>query len=258
MPTAAWIGLAVEDQDRVRHRPAADAHQRRIEPDDEAIDIHQERTRQRVAEFPAVSSEQEFRPDQKRDHHKGDLENGRRGEGRDHAADQHADRHRQRPLPQNLDRQIALLAMRAKRADRGRDDDRQRGSDAKLHAHVVGHLHHPENFIENRNDHAAAADTEQSGQQSGDKRAGDDQARRAWQARSQEFRTTSKAAPKNVTPRMSGRFGVRHIRRRVHNQRQRVAQDTDAGIRLDSMGRQMPPEGARAGHRAEETRAYAA
>ncbi len=45
---------------------------------------------------------------------------------------------------------------------------------------------------------------------------------------------------------------MRRIRRRVHHPRQRLAQDRNAGAGLDGIGRDMPPEGARARHGVEE------
>src|SRR6185437_9934524 len=46
--------------------------------------------------------------------------------------------------------------------------DGKRGADAKLHAHLFGHVEHPEHFIEHRHDHRAAADAEQAGKEPGD------------------------------------------------------------------------------------------
>ena len=48
--------------------------------------------------------------------------------------------------------------------DRGRHDDRDRGADAKLHAHRVGHAEHAEHLVEHRHDDGAAADAEQAGE----------------------------------------------------------------------------------------------
>jgi hypothetical protein len=54
----------------------------------------------------------------------------------------------------------------------GRDDDRERGPDAELHAHRLGDLENAEDFVQDRNDHGTAAHAEQSGEKaSGD--AGD-------------------------------------------------------------------------------------
>ena len=56
-------------------------------------------------------------------------------------------------------------------AERGRHDDRERGADAKLHAHIVGHAEHAEDFVQHRHDDGAAADAEQPGEDAGDNAA---------------------------------------------------------------------------------------
>jgi len=48
--------------------------------------------------------------------------------------------------------------------DRGRDDDRQRGADAKRHPHLQGDAGEPETFIEDRDQDSAAADPEHAGE----------------------------------------------------------------------------------------------
>jgi len=58
--------------------------------------------------------------------------------------------------------------------DRGRHDDRERGANAKLHAHRVGHVEDAEHLIEHRHDDRSAADAEQTGEQSGNNAADDD------------------------------------------------------------------------------------
>ena len=47
--------------------------------------------------------------------------------------------------------------MGAKRADRGRDDDRKRGADAERHPHLQRYAGQPEAFVEHRHEDGAAA-----------------------------------------------------------------------------------------------------
>jgi hypothetical protein len=68
----------------------------------------------------------------------------------------------------------AACTMRQKGINIGRHDDRDRGSDAKLHAHIVGHAEDAEYLVEDRHDDAAAADTEHAGENPGDKTATND------------------------------------------------------------------------------------
>ena len=64
--------------------------------------------------------------------------------------------------------------MRKIRADRRRQDDRERRTDAKLHVHRFRHAEDAKNFVQHRHNDRAAADAEQAGKQSGDDTAEDD------------------------------------------------------------------------------------
>ena len=67
--------------------------------------------------------------------------------------------------------------MREERLDVGRHDDRDRGADAELHAHVLGHAERAEHLVQHRHDDAAAADAEQAGEKPGDDATADDRKR---------------------------------------------------------------------------------
>ena len=54
------------------------------------------------------------------------------------------------------------------RAQRRRHDDRERGADAQLHAHLLRHAEQPEDLEEDRNDDRAAANPEEPGENAGD------------------------------------------------------------------------------------------
>jgi hypothetical protein len=71
--------------------------------------------------------------------------------------------------------------MRLLGAPRRRQDDRQRGADAELHAYLVRHLEHAEHFEQHRHDHGAAADPEQAGKDPGDDPGGNDGRRKLGQ-----------------------------------------------------------------------------
>ena len=81
------------------------------------------------------------------------------------------------PAAQHLVEHGALGAVRQIGADRGRHDDRERGADAQLHAHLVRHAENAEHLVEHRHDDGAAADAEQAGQKAGHDAADDDRGR---------------------------------------------------------------------------------
>ena len=60
-----------------------------------------------------------------------------------------------------------LRPVRVEGADRGRDDDRERGADAERHPHLVGHADDAEELVEDGHDDGAAADPEDAGEQPG-------------------------------------------------------------------------------------------
>ena len=57
--------------------------------------------------------------------------------------------------------------MGAKRTQRGRDDDRERGADAERHPHFERYAGEAEAFVEHRHQDRAAADAEQPGEKAG-------------------------------------------------------------------------------------------
>ena len=63
--------------------------------------------------------------------------------------------------------------MRLVRAPRRRKDDRQRGADAELHAHLFRHAEQPEELEQDRHDDGAAANPEEAGENAGDDAGGD-------------------------------------------------------------------------------------
>jgi hypothetical protein len=130
-----------------------------------------------VAEPPAFVPKQHAHRDQRCDQHEGELEHPARRNRRNHCPRNHARGDGRRPGPDDLDRQIAFGAVRQERAQRGRNDDRERGADANLHPPLLRHSEHAEDFIEHGNDDRPAADPEQTGQQSGDETADDDRSR---------------------------------------------------------------------------------
>src|ERR1700736_1435871 len=78
---------------------------------------------------------------------------------------------RPRPQPHHLADALAAFAVRPIRADGGRHDDRERGADAQLHAHLFGHAEDAEHLVERRHDQGAAADAEQPGENAGHRAA---------------------------------------------------------------------------------------
>ena len=64
--------------------------------------------------------------------------------------------------------------MRKIGADRRRQDDGERGANAKLHVHRFRHAEDAKHFVQHRHNNRAAADAEQAGKQSGDDTADDD------------------------------------------------------------------------------------
>ena len=165
---------AVEGHEHVGELAAADPHQRRQHADHHAIGAQEQPARHLVGKAPAIAAEQQPRRRQPGDHHEHDLEQFRRRIARDQAAEHDAGHHRHRPVAQHAGVDRAFGAMGIIGADRGRDDDGERGADAQRHAHAVRHVDDAEQLIERRHQHGAAADAEQAGQKTRD-RAGDQQ-----------------------------------------------------------------------------------
>ena len=157
---------AIERHQQVREQAAADAHQGRQQPDEEAVDAHQKALRHVVAELPVVARQQQPRRRRPRHHHEHDLEQPLRRIARGDAAGENADHDRQPPAPEDVHVDRAPLVMGAKRGERGRDDDRQRSADAERHPHLQRHAGQPEAFVEHRHQDRAAADAEHAGQKS--------------------------------------------------------------------------------------------
>ena len=166
---------AVQGEDHVGDRAAADAHQRGGQADEEAIAAHGGAARQVVGEPPAVAADQELQGDHAPDQHEGELEHRGRRKAGDGGARRHADHGRHGPLPHHVHHHRALVAVDAEGEHVGRHDDRDRGPDAELEAHLVRHAEHAEHLVEDRNDEGAAADAEQPGQDAGDDAGDDDQ-----------------------------------------------------------------------------------
>ncbi len=81
----------------------------------------------------------------------------------------HAEDHGHRPDLHDRHVDRALGAMGVEGADRGRDDDRQRGADAERHArHPRARRCTREDLVEDRHDDRAAADAEDACEQAGD------------------------------------------------------------------------------------------
>src|SRR5262245_19135374 len=59
----------------------------------------------------------------------------------------------------------------------GRNDDRNRGADAQLEANLVRHAEHAEDFVQNRNNERAAADSEKPRENARDESGDNDQSR---------------------------------------------------------------------------------
>ena len=132
-------------------------------PDGEAVERHRHGAGQLGAEIPAIAGEQKLGRDECRDQDEGDLEDRCRRKRRDHRAAADADDGRQRPEPDHFRHHQTLLAVREIGAHRRRQDDGDRGADAKLHAHRLRHVEHAKHFVEHRHDDGAAADAEQPG-----------------------------------------------------------------------------------------------
>jgi hypothetical protein len=122
---------------------------------------------ERLGSLPRATREQEFCSQQRGDDHEGELENHGGRHSRNAAARNHADDNWYRPETENLYGRIACGAVREERTDRGRQDDRQRGADAQLHADRIADAERSKHFIEDRHDNRAAADPEQAGQDPG-------------------------------------------------------------------------------------------
>ena len=165
---------AVKRHQEIGEQPAADAHQGRQQPDQRAIESHHKTARQGVAEPPGVAAEEEPYRGRPCDGDEHVFEQPLRRVARDHAAEDDAGDHRHRPQPQHVHVDGAAKMVRAKRADRGRDDDGKRGADAERHPHLQRHAGEPEALVKHRHQDGAAADAEHPGQKSG-QRADHDQ-----------------------------------------------------------------------------------
>lgn len=71
----------------------------------------------------------------------------------------------------------AALVVRVERADRGRDDDRERGADAERHPHLQRHAGDAKALVEHRHQDGAAADAEHAGKKSRERADRDEQQR---------------------------------------------------------------------------------
>jgi hypothetical protein len=119
--------------------PPLTPHQRSKKADAKAVKRHRQRAGQLVAEVPSVTGEQKLEPNKACDQNECARQHGRRREARNHRAAGNADHRRQRPSPNHAWNDWALRSMRQIRADGGRHDDRNRGSEAELHAHIFRH-----------------------------------------------------------------------------------------------------------------------
>ena len=146
----------------------------------------------------------------------------------------------------------ALRAMRQKGAERGRHDDGNRGADAKLHAHVFRHAEHAKHLVEHRHDDRAAADAEQAGEHAGDDAADEDHKHEPGGFRASRRRGTSFCIAL-AGDFASGRDSRRFADRRSRDQRERATKNIGARARLHPGAGEVPAEGARAGHGAEQS-----
>jgi hypothetical protein len=149
---------AVKRHQQIGEQPTADAHQRREQPDEEAVQPHQGPGRNVLAEFPVIARQQKPRRRRPGDAYEHDLEQPLRRIARRDAAGDHADHDRKPPAFEDFHVDGAAGVVRAKGTDRGRDDDGERGADAQRHPHLERHAGKPKALIEHRDQDCAAAD----------------------------------------------------------------------------------------------------
>src|SRR6516165_1774949 len=104
--------LAVERENDIRQGAAADAHQRAPKSDHKAINRHRRPARQLGRQIPAIASKQKLAADEYGDHDEGDLEYGRRREGRDDGSTYNSEHRGHRPHPYHAWNHQTLFSMR--------------------------------------------------------------------------------------------------------------------------------------------------
>jgi len=137
------------------------------------------------------------------------------------------------------------------RAHRGRQNDRDRSTDAKLHAHGLGHFEDGEHLVQHRYDDGAAADTEQPGKNSGDDAADDDGKREPGNllnGRREAFCSVFA----NGTSGRDVRQIPAAVQNAVRDQCKRGTKVFGVCMRRARRTREMPPIRARAGHGVEQ------
>jgi hypothetical protein len=128
---------------------------------------HGRAVRQVVGKPPLFVPEQQFCGNDAGHDGKRDLEQGRRGDGRERRAGRDPGNGRQRPCANHIRQPDAGRAVGKIGAERRRHDDRKRGPDAELHADFFRDTKRAKHFVEHRDDDAAAANAEQAGEDAG-------------------------------------------------------------------------------------------
>ena len=111
-----------------------------------------------------------------------------------------------------------------------------------------GTVERAEHFVKHRNDDRAASDPEQTGENTDDDAGAGDQKREPGQLADRI--PQQHQSPRHEAERSGG--DVRQIGSRVQHQRERISHDSSGCSGLDSFGREMAAEGARAGNTTEQ------